>query len=205
MSFRRTRSRLLDLAVTSVCVACVGAPLLPIVNAATRSDGASGVVMESGGSVDQRVVGGGMISNPLNGSFESGGSGMVDGSFQWDMYSTARGGMKLVLSSDRSPAMRDSANGIDIGDLSSTADTWSVDNGDRRFGISAVGGLALSRFDDGRKWQGLEGKRAVEVARRGGPIAKTRTTVRLRAQFTASLPANARPTLNLRATAVPNL
>jgi hypothetical protein len=205
MSPRRTRSRLLDLAVTSVCVACVCAPLLPVVNAATRSDGANGSVVESGGSVDQRVVAGGIISNPLNGSFESGGTGTVDGSVQWDMYTTARGGMKLVLSSDRTPAMRDSANGIDVGDMSSAADTWSVGNGDRRFGISVVGGLALSRFDDGRKWRGLEGKRAVEVARRGGPIAQTRTTVKLRAQFAASLPANARPTVNLRATAVPNL
>jgi hypothetical protein len=196
------RSRLLDLAVATVCVGCVCAPLLPIVNAAS---GPSNPVVESGGSVDQRVVEGGIISSPLNGSFDSGGSGLVDGTIQWDLYSTAARGMKLVVSSDRTPAMRDAANGIDVPDQGASYDRWSVSGSDRRFGVSAMGPIALSRFDEGRRWRGFDGRRGIEVARRGAPIGRVRTTVRLRAEFGSSLPSNARPTANVIATAVPNI
>lgn len=197
MSPRRMRSRLLDLAVATVCVACIAAPALPSVFAADS-------VVESGGHVDQKVLEGGIISNPLNGSFESGGSGMKDGSVQWDLYTTAKGGMKLVLSSDRDPAMRDAANGVDIGDYSSTLGTWSVSGSDRRFGFSASGAMAMKAFDEGRKWRGFDGRRGIEVARRGGPTGRLRTTVRLRAEFESSLGSKSRPTANVIATAVPN-
>jgi hypothetical protein len=191
------RSRLLDLAVATVCVACVAAPALPFVHAQDS-------VVESGGSVDQRVLEGGVISNPLNGSFESGGAGIRDGSIQWDVYTTAARGMKLVVSSDRTPAMRDAANGVDVADYGSTPSSWSVSGSDRRFGMSAVGPMALSAFEDGRKWRGFSGRSGIEVARRGAPTGRTRTTLRLRAQFASSLGSNARPTATVYATAVPN-
>ena len=199
MSSLRMRNRLLDLAVATVCVACVCAPMLPIVNAASPS------VVESGGSVNQKVLQGGIISNPLNGSFESGRSGVLDGSVQWDLYSTAREGMKLMVSSDRSPAMRDAESSTDVTDYASTLEAWSVDSNANRFGMTAMGGLTLGRFDGGRKWRGFSGKKQIEVGRRGSPNAKTRTTIKLRAELGAGLPANARPTANIRATAVLNL
>ncbi len=201
MSPWRMRSRLLDLTVATVCVACIAAPFLPAVNAA--DDGAS--VVESGGVVDQRVLAGGVISNPLNGKFEAGGSGTRDGSVSWDIFSTGADGLKLVISTDRSPAMRDTKNGVDVADYGSTPEAWSVGRSDRRFGLTAAGTLTLGRFGDGTKWRGFEGGRAIEVARRAAPIARTRTTIKLRAEFGASLPSGAQPSATIRATAVPNL
>lgn len=194
------RLRLLDLAVATVCVACVGAPALPSVIAATNP-----AVVETGGTVDQRVLPAGWISNPLDGRFESGGSGIVDGSVSWSQYTTTRKGAKLVISSDRNPAMRDARNGVDIPDYDTSLSTWSVTGSDRRFGFSAAGPIALSRYDSGRKWRGFEGRRSVEVARRGLSFGSARTTIKLRAEFESALDGDARPTANIRATAVPNL
>lgn len=202
MSPRRLRSRLLDLAVATVCVACVGAPLLPIVNAANDPEPS---VVESGGTVDQKVLEGGIISNPLNGSFEGGGSGTVDGSVSWDLYSSDRDGMKLSVSADRTPAMRDAKTGTRVPDYAAAPSAWSVASGDRRFGFTVTGGLALARFDGGAKWRGFDGQKSVEVGRRNAPTPRTRTTVKLRAEFAAPLGADARPTATVYATAVPNL
>jgi hypothetical protein len=201
MSPRRLRSRLLDLTVTTVCVACLAAPFLATSNAA--DDGAA--VVESSSAIDQRVLSGGVISNPLNASFESGGSGTRDGSVSWDLWGTGADGLKLTVSTTRSPAMRDPKNGIDIADYGSTPETWSVGSSDRRFGMTVVGSLGLGRFGDGSKWRGFEGGRAIEAARRAAPTPRTRTTIKLRAQFGSALPATARPTATIRATAVPNL
>jgi hypothetical protein len=178
----------------------VCAPLLPMVGASETSP----ALVESGGTVDQRVIEGGIISNPLNGSFESGHRGTVDGSIQWDLYSTARDGMKLLVSSDRTPALRDAKNGIDVPDYASTLGSWKVSGDRRAFGFSVAGPLTLSRFDGGSKWRGFDGTRSIEVARRGAPIARTRTTVQLRGEFSSALPSDARATANVIATAVPN-
>lgn len=202
MSPRRLRSRLLDLVVATVCVACVCAPLLPIVNAAS---GPESSVVESVGTVDQRVLEGGMISNPIGGSFEAGGSGTVDGSVSWDVYSTNRDGVKLVVSSDRVPAMRDTAGNVDIPDFTAAPSAWSVGASDRRFGFTAKGALTLDRFEAGAKWRGFDGAKGIEVARRGGPTPRTRTSVALRAQFGSPLAAGAKPSATVFATAVPNL
>ena len=195
------RSRLLDLAVATVCVACVAAPLLPLSIAADNP-----ASVESGGVVDQRVLAGGVISNPLNATFEGGGgAGQHDGSVSWDVWGTGSDGLKLVLSSERSPAMRDGQNGIDIADYGSTPEAWSVGGSDRRFGWTVVGTLTLGRYGDGSKWRGFDGGRAVEVARRAAPTPRTRTTVKLKAEFGSALPADARPAATIRATAVPNI
>ena len=201
MSFWRLRSRLIDLTVASVCVGCVCAPFLPMVSAANQGP----AVVESGGTVDQRVAAGGVISNPLNGAFEAGGSGTRDGSVSWDVFTTGADGLKLVVSSNRSPAMRDTKNDMDVADYGATPEAWSIAGGDRRFGMTVAGALSLGRYSDGTKWRGMEGTRGVEAARRAAPTARTRTTVKLRAQFDASLPAGARPSATIRATAVPNL
>lgn len=203
MSPRPLRARMLDLAVMSVCIACIAAPFLPIVHAASGAGGPA--VVESGSNVDQKVLEAGIISNPLNGTFQGARSGTVNGSAQWDVYSTARGGIKLLVSSDRSPAMRDPQHGIDVPDAGATPDAWSVPAGERRFGLSANGSIALDRYASGRKWRGFAGTRGVEVARHSGAIARTRTTVALRAEFRAALPDNARPGARVVATAVPNL
>lgn len=193
------RSRLLDLAVATVCVACVCAPLLPTVIAATPA------VVESGASVDQKVLQAGYISNPLDGTFEAGHSGTVEGSFTWSQYTSGRKGAKLVISSDRTPAMRDANNSIDIADYGANPVTWSVGGSDRKFGFTAVGAIALNRFADGRNWRGFDGKEGLEVARRGNAFGAARTTIRIRAEFSSALPSDARPTANIRATALPNL
>lgn len=197
------RARLLDLAVATVCVACVGSPLFVLAHGA--SSGPAPSVSESGGTVDQRVVESGIISNPINGTFGRGRSGIVEGSIQWDMYTSSTDGLKLLVSSDRVPTMRDAANGVDVDDYGSTLSTWSVGGKDRRFGFSVVGTLGLSKFDEGRKWRGFDGKRPVEIGRRAGVVPTTRTTVRLRAEFAQALAGNARPTANIDVTAVPNL
>ena len=190
------RSRLLDLVVATVSVACVCAPLLSTSFAATSDKPA---VVESGGTVDQRVKQAGWISNPINTTMESGGSGTLDGSVTWSQFTTGRKGAKLVLSADSSPAM-----GADVPDYGSTPSAWSVSGSDRRFGFTALGNIALNRFEDGAKWRGFDGKSGIEVARRGANFGAARTTIRLRAEFGASL-GSARPTANIRATAVPNL
>lgn len=194
------RSRLLDLAVATVCVACVCAPALPAVVAATNPS-----LVESGGNVDQRVLQTGWISNPLDASFASGRSGTQDGSVSWSQYASGRRGSKLVMSSTAVPAMRDSKNGVDIADYGSTPSDWSVGGSDRRFGFTVVGNIALSRFGDGARWRGFDGTRGVEVARRGAAFPATRTTIKLRAQFASALASDAKPSAQIYATAVPNL
>jgi hypothetical protein len=201
MSPRRLRSRLLDLAVTTVCIACLAAPFLSTTNAADAGD----AVVESSSVIDQKVLAGGVISNPLNGAFEAGGSGTRDGSVSWDVWGTGSDGLKLVVSTNRSPAMRDGKNGIDIADYGSTPETWSVGATERRFGMTVVGTLSLGRFGDGSKWRGFDGGRAIEASRRAAPTPRTRTTIKLRAQFGSALPTDARPSATIRATAVPNL
>lgn len=201
MSPWRLRSRLLDLTVTTVCVACLAAPFLPSSSAADEGS----AVVESASVIDQRVLSGGVISNPLNGTFDAGGSGKHAGSVAWDVWGTGSDGLKLIVSTDRSPAMRDAKNGIDVPDYGSTPESWSVGANDRRFGMSVAGSLSLGRFGDGTKWRGFEGGRAIEASRRAAPTPRTRTTIKLQAEFGASLPAGARPTATIRATAVPNL
>lgn len=201
MSPRRLRSRLLDLTVTTVCIACLAAPFLATTNAADAGD----AVVESSSVVDQKVLAGGVISNPLNATFEAGGSGTRDGSVAWDVWGTGPDGLKLVVSTNRSPAMRDPKNGIDIADYGSTPETWSVGSADRRFGMTVAGTLSLGRFGDGTKWRGFDGGRGVEASRRAAPTPRTRTTIKLRAEFGSALPAGARPSATIRATAVPNL
>jgi len=203
MAPRTMRSRLLDLAVTTVCVACVAAPLLPIVHAASSNDRS---VVESTATVDQRVAQHGTISDPLDGSFSDSSNGIANGAVSWEIYSTSAEGMKLVLSSDRSPALRDARNGIDVPDYTSSIGDWSVGSGDRRFGFSVLGDMSLEkRYDQGRNWRGFDGKRSVEVARRAGAFGATRTTVKLRAEYGSALPADARATANIRMTGVLNL
>lgn len=202
MGPRQLRSRLLDLAVATACLACVCAPVVPLVLAA----GQSAPVNESGGHVDQRVVQSGIISIPLNGSFGSGRDGVVDGSVQWDLSTSAGKGMKLVISSDRSPAMRDAQNAVDVPDQGATPGDWVVPAGERRFGFTTAGPLTLGRFGDGQKWRGFDGPRSIELGRKvDAPIGRTRTTVKLRAGFGAALASDARPTANVRATGVLNL
>lgn len=195
------RARLLDLTVATVCVACICAPLLQMGFAAAPQSS----VVESGGNVDEKVLQSGIISNPLNGSFERGRSGKVDGAVQWDVYSTSAVGLKLLVSSDRRPAMRDAKHGVDIADAGSTLAAWGDEAGDRRFGFAIVGNLALDRFDNGAKWRGFNGTRPIEVGRRVATIPMTRTTVKLRAELGDGLADDAQPTANIDATAVTNL
>jgi hypothetical protein len=194
------RLRLLDLAVATVSVACICAPMLASSLAAT---GPNPALVESGGTVDQRVKQAGWISNPLDGTFEAGGSGTVDGTVSWSQFTTGRKGAKLVLSADKDPAMRDGST--EVPDYGSSPGAWSVNGSDRRFGFSVLGSIALNRFEDGAKWRGFDGKHGVEVARRGASFGAARTTIKLRAEFGSSLGSGARPTANINATAVPNL
>jgi hypothetical protein len=199
MSPRRPRLRPLDLVVTAVCVACLVVPLAAVSQAEERSQ------VEQGGNVDQKVAESGMISNPLNGSFAAGGSGVVNGQIQWDIYTTSPQGMKLTVSADRTPALRDAANSIDIPDYSTDPKAWDVASGARSFGFTVQGDIALGRYDGGDKWRGFTGGTSVEVARKKAALPATRTTVKLRAEFGAALPSGARPTANLVGTAVVNL
>lgn len=198
MSPRRTRLRLLDLVVTFVCMACIAAPFVAMSQAEERPQA------ELGGDVDQTVGQSGMLSYPIAGTFQAGGSGTVDGSIQWDLFSTATDGMKLTVSSDRTPALRDAQNGIDIADYASEPQPWSVAGSARRFGFTVQGDLSLSRFS-GDKWRGFDGGTSVEAGRKRAPIPQTRTMVKLRGEFGAALPSDARPTANIYATAVVNL
>ena len=185
------RSRLLDLAVATVCVACVCAPMLASGFAATNPS-----VVESGGTVDQRVKQSGWISNPIDLTFESGACGKLDGSVTWSQFTTGKKGAKLSVSADSKPAMDN------VDDYTTNPSAWSVGSGEKRFGFTVLGAISLNRFDDGAKWRGFEGKRAVEVARRGTAFSAARTTIKLRAECASSGP---RPTANIRGTAVPNL
>lgn len=199
MSPRRLRSRTLDLAVASVCVALLAAPFVAS-SAAIESS-----INENTADVDLSIPQIGIISLPQAGSFGAGRSGVADGSISWDMYSTASAGMKLAVSAGRAPALRDGKNSVDIADFGATPAAWSVAAGDRRFGFSAVGDIALSRYDGGAKWRGFDGTNGVEVARRGGVLGRTTTTVKLRGEYSAALADDATPSADVAATAVINL
>lgn len=199
MTVQRLRLRLLDLAVASVCLMLVGIPFIASSSALESS------INENTVDADLRVPQTGIISHPQKGSFAATRSGIVDGSVEWDIYSTASSGMKLVVSSTRSPALRDTQNGIDVTDVDGTLGGWSVAKGERRFGFSAVGNLVLARYGDGGKWRGFDAGNSIEVARKGGIIPRSTVTVKLRAEYDAALPGNAKPNVNVAATAVANL
>lgn len=199
MTARRLRSRLLDLAVASACLLLVGAPFVASSSALESS------ITENTVDADLSVPQVGIISSPIKGSFPAGKSGIVDGSVSWEIYSSASNGMKLVVSSTRSPALRDEANNIDVADFSATPGGWSVAGTDRKFGFSAVGALVLARYNDGGGWRGFDGANGIEVARKGGVIPRTLTTVKLRGEYGAALPSDARPSASVAATAVVNL
>lgn len=193
------RSRLLDVAVASVCLALVAVPFVAI------SSAVEAPITENTVDTDLRVPKFGLLSLPIDGSFGAGRSGRVDGSVAWDMYTSAASGMKLVVSADRSPALRDAQNAVDIPDAGSLPSPWSVGASERKFGFSAVGAFTLARFDDGKDFRGFNGATGVEVARKGGIFPATRTTVKLRGEYGSPLASNARITTNLIATAVVNL
>ncbi len=197
------RIRLLDIVIATVCVACVGAPFIAYGAAASKNSRPS--LAETSGSVDQRVLQTGMISHPLNGTFEKGTSGQVEGSIQWDVYTTAGTGVKLLVAADRSPAMREPKSGTDIPDYGSTVTPWSVGKGERRFGFSIIGALGMSKYADGKKWRGFDGLKPVEVGRRRASVPVTRSTIRLRADLGSGLPSDATPTATIQAIAVTNL
>lgn len=199
MSPRRLRSRTLDLAVASVCVALFAAPFVASSGAIESS------INENTADVDVRIPQIGIISKPQAGSFSGATSGIADGSIEWDLYSTSSAGMKLAVSAGRAPALRDGQNAVDIADLGATPGAWSVASGERRFGFSAVGNIVLARYDGGGKWRGFDGRNSVEVARRAGVIGRTTTTIKLRGEYGAALASNATPSGDVTATAVVNL
>ena len=157
-------------------------------------------------TVDQTVNQAAVISMPLDGTFDINKNGLEIGSVDWEVYTSADEGFKLTVSSDGTPAMRDSAGGNSISDYRSDLASWSVAANDRRFGFSAKGDNALSGYGEGTKWRGFKGRRALEVARRRkGPISMTRTTVRLASEMRRALPASSKPHTSLTATAMKNI
>src|SRR4051812_7466911 len=119
MSPRRIRLRLLDLVVTLVCAAVVAVPFV----ASSLADNSRPTQLESGGDVDQRVAESGVIPNPITPTFSANANGL-SGSIQWDVYTTSTAGMKLAISSDRTPALRDAQSGTDIPDYTSDPKSW---------------------------------------------------------------------------------
>ncbi|MCW2949125.1 MAG: hypothetical protein JWN41_138 [Thermoleophilia bacterium] len=199
MSPRRIRIRVLDTVVALICVACFVVPFAALSQAAERPQA------ETGGDVDQRVAESGMISNPFGGTFGNGTNGTVNGLIQWDMFTTSSQGLKLTVSTNRSPALHDVANGIDIPDYGDEPSAWAVDGTARRFGFTADGDISLGRFGAGAKWRGFDGGKSIEVGRKKSTMPLTRTTVRLRAEYGTALPDSARPTADILGTAVVNL
>lgn len=198
---RIIRARLCDTALVMGAVALLATPVLPMGRAA-------GPVIEHGISVDQVVKPTAMISMPIDGEFRVSRSGKSVGSVKWDVYTSARDGYKLAVSSKAAPALwDDSSSGARVDDYGHSPKAWAVDAGQRRFGFSASGSRALSDFDgDGRRWRGFDGKRSIEVARyRGGATPLSRTTVWLAAEMRDPLPAGARMNGRLIATTTVNL
>jgi hypothetical protein len=193
------RSRLLDVAVTCVCMAMVAAPFIAISHAVEAP------ISENTVDTDVKLPQFGLLSLPINGSYAATRSGRVDGSVSWDMYTSTSNGMKLVVSADRAPALRDSQNGVDIADAGATPAAWTVASGERKFGVSAIGAYTLARFDDGTAFRGFAGTTGVEVARKGGIFPATRTVVKLRGEYGTALATDAKVTTNLIGTAVVNL
>lgn len=203
MFARRLRSRMFDVVVAAVCFGCIAAPFVASAFAEKRP------LVETSANVDQKVLQSAMISNPLNGSFRVDGSGRADGQVDWDVYTSADEGFKLSVATDRTPAMRDGNSGVDVDDYAAGKETpisWDVGSGEREFGFSAMGAYATSGYSSGSKWRGFTGEQGVEIARRTeGPVALSRTTLRLRAEFGDALPSGARPTVNITGTAVIHL
>lgn len=189
---------MLDIAVTLVAMCLCASPFIP------RSH--AGNLSETGVKVDQKVKQTALITKPLSGRFDYSRSGVSTGQVSWDVYSSAGEGFKLVVSTDGTPAMRDSAAGSVINDFSTSLSGWSVGGGDRRFGFSSTGDAAISSYESGTRYRGFQGAQGLEIARRRkGPIAVTRTTLKLRGEFTNPLPSNARPKVLVIGTAMLNL
>lgn len=198
MARSRMRIRALDVAVTLVAACLCVTPFIP--------GSQAGSLYETGLSVDQEVKQTALISKPLSGRFDLKRSGRTSGEVNWDVYSSAGDGFKLVVSADGTPAMRDSVAGSYISDYSSALNTWSVLSGERRFGFSASGAKALGVYEQGKKFRGFAGGAAIEISRRReGPVAVTRTTLVLRSEFDSPLPSSARPRASITGTAMLNM
>lgn len=193
----RICSRALDLVVVLCALALMSVPFWPSSNAATSSVPVT---------VDQEVRNTAMISRPVNGSFKADLDGKSNGKIDWVVYSSADEGFKLVVSSDRRPAMRDTKSSTSIADYGSSPKAWSVGSSDRRFGFSAQGDQALDAYGGGSKWRGFTGTRSIEIARRRkGPVALTTTSVMLASEMRRPLPSNAKPHATVVATVMQNL
>lgn len=203
MAIRRTRRRALDVFVVLVAACLIAWPLLPSSTAATVGS----ALREDGVTVDEKVKQSALISQPLNGEFSLSRTGKTVGHVDWDVYTSANEGFKLSVSTDGTPAMRDSAAGSVVGDYRDDPAAWSVGAGDRRFGFSSEGDQALpSIYGQGTKWRGFSGRKPIEVARRRtGPVAVTRTKVWLASEMRSPLPSTARPKTWIIATAMMNI
>lgn len=178
MTRRRLRLRVTDAAVVLIAVGCCAVPLTSWSMAA----GPDAPIIQTGAAVDQKVMETAMISNPLNGSFRLSRSGRSVGSVDWDVFTSSRGGYKLLVSALDNPAIRAGDGGV--ADYSNDPSAWSVGSSSRAFGFSVRGPHTMSIYGDGAKWRGFTGRREVEVARRyRTPVASTRTTVRLSSEM----------------------
>jgi len=183
-----------------VAITLISLPFLPSVHAADTS------LVQAQLNIDQTVRPVAMISQPQDADFQIDHSGKSTGAIGWDIWTSAPEGYKLVVSSDRTPAMQDSQAGASIGDMLGDPNTWNVGANDRRFGFSARGDQTLNRYGNGSQWRGFTGTRGIEISRHtGSSVALTRTWLRLASEFGAALPSNAHPVAHTTATAVPNL
>jgi hypothetical protein len=192
------RRRFLDLAVTLVAVGLCAAPFVP---AGTAS------FVETPVTVDQRVKAMSLISMPQDGAFTPKRSGRAQGSVAWDVYTSDSRGFKLVVSSPRSPAMRETRSGTNIADYGDPRG-WAVGRKGRAFGFSATGSQALSGYSGGKLWRGFKGQRGIEIARRRqGATPVTKTTLKLTSEMgeDAKFPADARLSASVTATVLVNI
>lgn len=189
---------MLDLGVVMLAVCLCAAPFI--------ANGFASFV-EIPVTVDQRVRSISMISLPQDGNFSPKRVGKSVGAVGWDVYTSDTHGFKLVVSSPRSPAMRDTRSGTNIRDYGDPR-AWVIRPQERAFGFTALGSQALSGYEDGKVWRGLRGPRGVEVARRRqGATPMTRTSLKLVSEMgsSAPLPAGARLTASVTATVLVNM
>ncbi len=195
---RARGTRLLDCGVMVVAIALVTVPFIPRGSAA---------LIEQPVTVHQRVKQAAFISLPQAQSGMRARTGKrTTAEVSWRVFSTAGEGYKLVISTNRRPAMSDRRSGAEVEDLPSTLQPWRTVRDSRRFGFTAGGRHSLDSFRDGRYWRGLDGRRGVEVARRrSGPVAQSTTNVRFASEIRDPLPEGARPKAYVLATATINL
>lgn len=108
------------------------------------------------------------ISSPANASMspEIVGSGLANGSVNWNIITNNSSGWKLEVESNTDPAMQKGSDSFlnYTESVSGVPETWSVNNNSSEFGFSVNSDYEVSGYSGGSNFRGFPGISKVKIA-----------------------------------------